>query len=117
MPKYRSGFEERVAKELDNKAIPYLYEAETFEYTLRSRYKPDLFLMNGIVLELKGFWKPSDRRKHVAMKEQHPDLDLRIVFQKNQLLSRNSKSTYGDFCDKHGIPWCEWPNIPPDWLE
>ena len=115
--KYRSGFEERVTNELDKRAIPYLYEVQSFEYVTRSRYKPDLFLMNDVILELKGFWKPSDRRKHLAMKEQHPELDIRLVFQRNNKLSKNSKTTYGDWCDKHGIQWCVWPNIPPDWLE
>jgi hypothetical protein len=117
MAKYRSGFEERIAKELDKRAIPYLYEAQSFEYTTRSRYKPDLFLMNGVILELKGFFSPSDRRKHVAMKEQHPELDVRMVFQRNNLLTRKSKSTYGMWCDKYDIPWCVWPDIPTDWLQ
>lgn len=115
--KLRSGFEERVVKALDKDNVPYLYEAESFEYVLTSRYKPDIFLKNGVILELKGFWKPSDRRKHKAMKEQHPDLDIRMVFQRNNTLTRTSKQTYGDWCDKHGIPWCVFPNIPPDWLQ
>ena len=117
MTKYRSGFEERVVASLEKENIPFLYECESFEYTLTSRYKPDIFLKNGVILELKGFWKPTDRRKHAAMKAQHPDIDIRLVFQRNNTITRTSKTTYGDFCDKHSIPWCVFPNIPQSWFD
>ena len=115
--KFRSGLEERLAKSLDKQNIPYLYECQKFDYVTASKYTPDFFLPNGVVLEAKGFFAPQDRRKIKAIKEQHPDLDLRLVFQRNNLLSKKSKSTYGDWADKLGIPWCIYPNIPTDWLE
>ena len=31
-------------------------------------------------------------------------------------LPKGSKTTYGDFCDKHGITWSE-KNIPESWLK
>lgn len=114
---FRSGLEERIAKSLDTQNIPFLYEAKGFTYTLASRYTPDFFLPNGIILEVKGFFKPSDRRKMLAVKEQHPDLDIRFVFQRNNTLTKNSKTTYGAWCDKHGFPWCIYPHIPPDWTQ
>ena len=113
---YRSHFEERVANSLDKDNIPYLYEIEKFDYVTQSKYTPDFFLKNGVILEAKGFFKPSDRRKMLAVISQHPELDVRMVFQRNNTLSKHSKTTYGDWCEKHNIPWCIYPHIPNDWL-
>jgi len=113
---YRSGLEERLGKYLDKQAVPYLYEVEKFKYVTESKYTPDFFLKNGVVIEAKGFFKPSDRRKMLAVKEQHPDLDIRLVFQRNNTLSKNSKTTYGDWADRHGFLWCIFPAIPESWL-
>lgn len=114
---FRSSFEERIAKALSKENIPYLYEANGYNYQLLSKYTPDFFLANGVILEVKGFFKPTDRRKMLAVKEQHPDLDIRFVFQRNNTLSKNSKTTYGDWCDKHGFLWCVYPHVPTDWLQ
>lgn len=113
---FRSGLEERISSFFAKQNIPYLYEVEKFIYTLEASYTPDFFLPNGVILEAKGFFKPADRRKMLAIKKQHPDLDIRLVFQRNNTLSKNSKTTYGDWCDKHGFPWCLYPDIPPTWL-
>lgn len=113
---YRSGLEERLGKHLDKHAIPYLYEVEKFAYVTESKYTPDFFLPNGVIIEAKGFFKPSDRRKMLAVKKAHPHLDIRFVFQRNNTLSKQSKTTYGDWCDKHGFLYCIFPNIPNEWL-
>ena len=65
---FRSGLEERFGKLLDNQAIPYLYEVDRIDYTVKSRYTPDFSLPNGVIIETKGFFKPSDRSKHIAIK-------------------------------------------------
>lgn len=113
---FRSGLEERLAKTLDKLGQPFLYEVEKFKYVTESNYTPDFFLPNGVILEAKGFFKPSDRRKMLAVKAQNPHLDLRMVFMRNNTLSKNSKTTYGAWCDKHGFPWCIYPDIPESWL-
>ena len=113
---YRSGLEERLGAFFDRQATPYLYEVKKFDYVTRSKYTPDFFLPNDVIIEAKGFFKPSDRRKMLAVKEAHPELDIRFVFQRNNTISKNSKTTYGAWCDKHGFKWCIFPNIPPDWL-
>jgi len=113
----RSGLEERVSKYFDKHNVTYLYEASKFPYVIESKYTPDFFLQNNVVIECKGFFKPSDRRKTLAIKAQHPDLDLRFIFQRNNTISKNSSTTYGDWCTKHGIPYCIYPDIPEDWLQ
>ena len=68
-------------------------------------------------METKGRWVLEDRKKHLLIKKQHPELDIRIVFQSARTkIRKGSKTTYGDFCDKHGIPWAE-KNIPESWLK
>ena len=114
---FRSGLEERFGKLLDKKAIPYLYEVEKFSYTLESTYCPDFFLPNGVIIECKGFYKPSDRRKMLAVKKAHPHLDIRFVFQRNNTITKQSKTTYGAWAEKHGFPWCVFPNVPLQWFE
>ena len=43
-------------------------------------YKPDFILNNGIIVEAKGWFKPTDRVKHLLVQEQYPDLDIRFYF-------------------------------------
>ena len=51
------------------------------------------------------------------LKEDNPDLDLRMVFQSPyNKISKRSKTTYAKWCEKHGIPWCAYHNIPIEWL-
>ena len=47
---YRSGLEERFGKLLDKQAVPYLYEVERFSYVTESKYCPDFFLTNDVVI-------------------------------------------------------------------
>ena len=117
MSNYRSGLEERFSKHLDKHGVPFLYEVEKFAYVTQSTYCPDFFLPNGVIIECKGFYRPSDRRKMLAVKQQHPELDIRLVFQRNNTISKNSKTTYGDWADKYNFPWCVFPDVPSHWFE
>jgi hypothetical protein len=114
--RYRSQLEAVVAKSFEKGGHTYLYEPLKIEYHLDCTYTPDFVFPNGVHIETKGFLPPRDRRKILAVLEQHPELDLRMVFQRNNPLAKGSKTTYGDWCDKHKIPWCVWPNLPEDWL-
>jgi hypothetical protein len=69
------------------------------------------------LVETKGRWVIEDRKKHLLIKKQHPELDIRIVFQNAKTkIRKGSKTTYGDYCDKHGIIWAE-KNVPESWLK
>ncbi len=114
---FRSGLEERLSKHLNKLNVPFLYECQKFSYTTESKYTPDFFLPNGVIIEAKGFFKPSDRRKMLAVKQQHPELDIRFIFQRNNTITKQSKTTYGSWAEKHGFPWCIFPNIPSHWFE
>ena len=114
---FRSGLEERVADLLCNLGVSYEYESTKVPYVIQHNYTPDFLLPNGVFLECKGYWDAEDRRKIKAVKQQHPELDLRMVFQAPyNTITKKSKTTYAAYCDKLNIPWCSFANIPIKWL-
>ena len=115
--KFRSKLEERVATLLEQLGVSYEYESEKLSYTIEHNYTPDFVLPNYTYLETKGYWDAADRRKILAVKKANPEVDLRMVFQSPyNTISKKSKTTYAQWCDKHGIPWTAYHEIPLDWL-
>ena len=115
--KFRSGLEEKVADLLEGLGVSYQYESEKLSYTIEHNYTPDFLLPNYVYLETKGYWDAADRRKVLAVKRANPDIDLRMVFQSPfNKISKKSKTTYAQWCDKHDIPWTAYHNIPLEWL-
>jgi hypothetical protein len=116
---FRSGLEEKVAAWLTARNVNFLYEKFKFEYTkpaTKHTYTPDFVLDNGVIIETKGRWLVEDRKKHLLIKEQFPDYDVRILFQNaHTKISKTSHTTYADFCEKHGIIYAN-KVIPLDWL-
>ena len=116
---YRSGFENKVASALSEQSISFEYEVTQIEYIkpqTNHKYTVDFTLPNGILIETKGRWTTEDRKKHLLIKDQHPELDIRFVFQNpNGKIRKGSKTSYADYCDKHGILWAD-KEIPKEWL-
>jgi hypothetical protein len=84
---------------------------------LSAVYTPDFILPNGVILEAKGYFKPEDRRKMLAVKKQHPHLDIRLVFQQPlNTLTKTSKTTYAMWAEKNGFLWAPFHAIPLDWF-
>ena len=115
--KFRSKLEESVASLLQGLGVSYQYESEKLSYTIQHYYTPDFILPNYVYLETKGYWSPEDRRKVLAVKRDNPGIDLRMVFQSPyNKISKKSKTTYAQWCEKHDIPWTHFHNIPLEWL-
>ena len=115
--KFRSKLEERIATRLQELGISYEYESERVSYTIAHHYTPDFCLPNYKYLEAKGYWAPEDRRKILAVKRDNPGIDIRMVFQSPyNKISKKSKTTYAQWCDKHDIPWAAFHDIPLEWL-
>ena len=116
---YRSGFEHKVSDQLKENKIKFEYETTVIDYIkpeTKHTYTIDFTLPNGILVETKGRWVLEDRKKHLLIKKQHPELDIRMVFQSSKTkIRKGSKTTYAMFCDKHDIPWAE-KTIPESWL-
>lgn len=117
---YRSGLEEVNANHLQALGVTPNYEAYEIEYTVpesKHRYTPDFVLPNGIVIETKGVWDAEDRRKHLLIKQQYPQLDIRFVFNRSKSpLYKGSKTTYAKFCEQHSIKYAD-KLIPKEWLK
>ena len=116
-PKFRSNLEKNIADLLTGLGVSYQYESEKLSYTIEHNYTPDFVLPNYLYLEAKGYWDPEDRRKILAVKRCNPDVDIRMVFQSPyNTISKKSKTTYAQWCDKHDIPWTSYKDIPIEWL-
>lgn len=117
---FRSGLEEKVAEFLTSKGVKFTFETMKIPYVkpeTKHTYSPDFILDNGIIIETKGRWLLDDRKKHILIRKQHPNLDIRILFQNaNAKISKGSKTSYADFCEKHGIRYAH-REIPVAWLK
>lgn len=116
---YRSGLERKVAEQIKDAGQTVRYEQTTLPFVQpaqKRRYTPDFILDNGIVIETKGLFTSDDRKKMEWVIEQHPDIDIRMVFTNpNAKLYKGSKTTYAKWCDDRGIPYAA-KVIPDGWL-
>ncbi|WYW02842.1 endonuclease [Pseudomonas phage vB_PpuP-Emajogi] len=117
---FRSGLEDLNAKHMDKLGVKYDFERFHINYVVPARdakYTPDFVLANGIIIETKGIWEVDDRKKHLLIREQYPDLDIRLVFSNsNSKIYKGSPTSYADFCTKHGIQFAD-KLVPRDWLK
>jgi hypothetical protein len=116
---WRSGLEEKVANTLTESGIPFTYEKTKIRYVKPAsehQYTPDFLLENGIIIETKGLFTALDRQKHILVKRQHPNLDIRFVFSNSkQKLNKGSRTTYADWCVKNGYMYAD-KLIPQEWI-
>jgi len=116
---YRSGLEDDISEQLKKLKVPFKYEEMKIKYEVHEirTYTPDFELPNGIIIESKGRFVAADRKKHLKVKEQYPKLDIRFVFSNSRgKINKGSKTTYGDWCDKHGFTYSD-KRIPENWLK
>lgn len=118
---FRSGLEHQVSNALRELGADYDYEPKDRQLPYQPKprhYLPDFVLPNGVILEAKGRLTQADRVKHLLLKEQHPDIDIRFVFKVDNKLSASSKTRYSEWCDKHGFLYCFVDEgIPKEWLK
>lgn len=116
---YRSGLEEDVAKSLADRGVDFEYESKKIKWVDHKvrTYTPDFSLPNKIIVETKGRFVAADRRKHLEIKKQFPEYDIRFVFSNpNAKLSKASKTTYAQWCKRHGFEY-HYQTIPQEWID
>ena len=117
---WRSGFESDINELLVQQGIDGEYEKHKIKYTIpesEHTYTPDFKLPNGIFIETKGRFVTEDRAKHILIRKQHPELDIRFVFQNSKgKIRKGSKTSYADWCIKHDFQFAD-KTIPNDWLK
>lgn len=125
---FRSGFEFQVAVYLKHLGVPFEFEKESFIWTPRPiehKYTPDFKICTAsgktIYIETKGRFMPADMEKQLAVKEQHPDADIRLVFSNPHTWFREAKSrSYGKWATENGFIWTSKAmlrKVLPQWLK
>ena len=117
----RSTLEERVQADLDYRGIAYEYEPCKLPYTVTRNYIPDLKI-GDIYVEVKGYFRSEAQRKMRNMKELHPELDIRFLFQRNNSPVQGAKKrkdgtkmTCAEWAEKHNFIYAEGM-IPDEWF-
>jgi predicted nuclease of restriction endonuclease-like RecB superfamily len=112
MNKTRNKFETRIFRQLKRAKVSFKYECEKIPYILARHYIPDFIITtsNGkIYIETKGYLRPEDKAKMVAVKKLNPQLDIRILFYAR-------KEQYIKWAERHGFRWAV-ERIPREWLD
>lgn len=116
---YRSGLEDKLALQLKNAGVKATYEEHKIKYIVPEKehtYTPDFILPNNIIVEGKGVFDSDDRKKHLLIKKQYPELEIRFVFSNpNQKLYKGSKTTYAAWCEKYGYEYAK-QYVPAEWI-
>lgn len=120
IPKFRSNFELKLATNLKNQGIPFDFESVTLKYFKEHKYKLDFSIQSGkLLVESKGYFTAADRQKMLDVKKENPELDIRLLFMKDQKIHKLSKTRYSDWCKKYGFKYAvsEDAILPVDWLK
>ena len=120
---YRSGLEVTLAQQIEEAGLTVLYETEKISFVWPQRaatYCPDFKLPSkdggSFYVEGKGIWSVDDRHKHLLIKDQCPDVEVRFVFSNaNARLYKGSPTTYAQWCEEHGFQNAH-KTIPDEWL-
>ena len=96
------------------------YEPVKIDYYIQSTYCPDYVITRKdgsiIYVEAKGYFDYAAQRKMVAVKEQYPDYDIRMLFYRDSPIRKGSNFRYSDWCNKHGFLFAV-KEVPKDWFE
>lgn len=121
--RYRNRLEKQIGEQLSDAGVSFEYEPRTVAITIPARkatYLPDFVARNApIIIESKGYFYngAKDRQKLVLIKEQHPELDIRIVFSDaNKKIYKKSPTTYGQWATDHGFKWADKGIVPAEWI-
>lgn len=122
----KNDFEYKTYQVLKGSTKSVDYESERFDYTTQHTYLPDFKITTRrgkvIFIETKGNGRAFDhsvRVKMIAVKEQHPDIDLRILFYSDGKIGPKRKDgsflKQSDWATKHGFTFAI-RDIPEEWL-
>jgi hypothetical protein len=132
---FKSTLECEIAEQLLANNLKWDYEAVEYSYNYplaaecndcgstnifkRRTYLADFRIFNADgtprILEGKGKCDRDERKKIKAIINSNQDIDIRMVFQRNNWITKAHCSKYSDWCDKEQIKWAI-KKIPKDWL-
>lgn len=113
--KYNSNFEKEVHS-FFGKQVEYEPDKINFvQPEIARTYLPDFKLDTNIYLETKGKFTLEDRKKHLWIKEQHPEILIIFLFMNStNKINKRSHTSYADWANENGFLWYCWKtNRPP----
>lgn len=114
---YRSVPEHELGKLIGAAAIRAEYEPVKLPYVLERHYTPD-FRIGDLLVEVKGWWSPTDRAKYLAVVQQNPDLQfLVLLIRPGQKIQPRSKTTLWKWCEQNGLDWAPYPKTQEQLLQ
>ena len=105
---FRSKLEQMVATLLGPE---WLYEPFRVPYTTQHNYTPDfVHTIDGyyeILVEVKGYFRPGDRQKYKAIRDNLDDSRELVFFLSSPFkkVSKGAMLTMAQWCDKEGLKW------------
>jgi len=122
---YRNRFEQKTGEDLKAHKSEFVYEKIKFDYTVAGKYLVDFTIIkkNGKLMhiETKGNGLSFDghtKRKMIAVKKAHPDVDIRIVFYADGKCGPKRKDgthmRQSDWAKKYGFQY-SIKDIPESW--
>lgn len=117
--KYKSGLEREFASLATAQGLKFEYEPTKFAYARPSHYVPDWRIAEGVYIETKGWLAPFQRAGLLAFQQQYPQVRILLLFGNSQnRLNAGSKTTYGQWAERHGFEWADFrKGIPVHWWE
>lgn len=123
--KVASKFEVEVVNWLTDQQIPFDYEAESLSYTtpvvngacpecghrhvIQERvYTPDIRLMDGTFIEIKGKFTPQKRNLMRHLIKANPDRTIRFVFFNDPYLTKRKATRLSDWARQQGVEYHVW---------
>jgi len=104
----KSGFERSFQANLKSRRIKFKYESIGIPYTLERNYFPDFEIIDhGFFIETKGRLDRDSKAKMLAVKRQHPDIDIRFVFMYPHKKIAGTKQTHAQWAERNGFRWAE----------
>ena len=112
----KSGFERSFAANLKIRGIRFQYESKQIPYVLNRKYNPDFEIIDhGFFIETKGLLDRDSKAKMLAVKQQHPDIDIRFVFMYPHKKIPGTKQTHAQWAERNGFRWAETV-APEEWF-
>ena len=105
---FRSGFEHDVSKQLQ--PYGFSYEQWQIDYKIERKYTPDFVYELGgrtYLIECKGYFRSGDTQKYRSISKCIPETHelIFVLMKPNQKVSKNTKNTMAQWCDKNNILW------------
>lgn len=128
---YRSGYEASIAEDLIRRGVEFDYESVCLNYSLPNKmgecgdcggkntfenrtYTPDFILHKGPIVEAKGRFLSKDRTKMLHVIKSNPGLDIRMLLQYDNWLTKAKKTKYSRWCERNNIKYAIG-KIPEEW--